>query len=184
MRLRSIPPRTMGTVLHATGGRALAGGAQLRQHLLTLQERLHALRSSADSAHPLETPPGLRRGVGIADPAARAARLGGKHGRIYRRTAPPRPGDLLIPPRAGPSHRPPVHAVSETAAAHIVQIAFPAAVRPDEVHWEVHEDVLEVEYLGRAFRYHHAFLVPADTTPVVEQAGRTLTFHFARCPQG
>ena len=88
--------------------------------------------------------------------------------------------DLLVPPRPGPGGGQAAHTVSETAEARIVSIVFPLAVGPSEVRWELHGDVLEVEYAGTAFNYFHAFLVPADTEPEVQRAGRTLSFRFPK----
>ncbi|MCL5111205.1 MAG: hypothetical protein M1401_20495 [Chloroflexi bacterium] len=90
-----------------------------------------------------------------------------------------RVGELIIPPRPGPRQAP-RHSVAETDEGQAVYVEFPVAVRPDEIVWRLNEDVLEIEYLGRLFPYYHAFLVPANVEPRVENAGRSLTFLFPR----
>lgn len=102
----------------------------------------------------------------------------GGYGRIYRKPADGRRTTLLtIPPRPalGAATR---QECLDTEEGLLVRIVFPLNVGEGQVHWEQHGDVLEVEYLGMAFSYYHAFLVPADKKPSVSQDGRTLVFRF------
>ncbi|MBI4493344.1 MAG: hypothetical protein HY690_11205 [Chloroflexi bacterium] len=161
MRLRSIPPRTMGTL-----------AAKRKDPPGRWQGTWGRGDAERDAVFPrLRVSPAGERPPGPA----------GGYGRVYHRPAGrARPIDVLIPPRPALSRRPATHTISETAEAHSVRIAFPSPVRPDEVHWELHGDVLEVEYLGRAFTYNHAFLVPSNVEPTVEQDAHSLTFRFPR----
>lgn len=165
--------------------------ASLQQHLLALGENLAQVARGADSgpAGPAWARPGRPvstrsyRAVGRSGaPGAGAGAGGDQHGRFYRRagrgsTAGP---DLLVPPRPGPDGAQVAHTVDETAEAQTVSIVFPVAVEPEEVRWELHGDVLEVEYAGPAFKYFHAFLVPAGAEPEVQRGGRTVSFRFPK----
>ncbi len=157
MRLRSIPPRTMRTVT----------AERLRQASTGATNRMEAWRQTGRP--PAGGLGATRRQTATAgDLAAKPLGAGAYGG-----------GELIIPPRPGPRQAP-RHSVAETDEGHAVYVEFPVAVRPDEIVWRLNEDVLEIEYLGRLFPYYHAFLVPANVEPRVENAGRSLTFLFPR----
>ncbi len=192
LRLRSIPPRTMASLAAQRPPAMLPWSvAPLQQRLLVLGENLAHVARGADSgpAVPAWARPGralsrrpYRAGGRLGAPDAGPAGPSDRHGRFYQR-----PGrgstagsDLLVPPRSGPDGAQVAHAVGETAEAQIVSIVFPVAVEPEEVRWELHGDVLEVEYVGTAYKYFHAFLVPSGTEPEVQRVGRTVSFRFPK----
>ena len=183
LRLRSIPPRTMGTVA-APRARPVAAGqvVHLRQNLLALQGRLRELAVSDGRNASRSTPSaGLR--FGSLSPAAgpQPANLNGKHGRVYPKARRPRQAmELLIQPRPMSTSGRTRHSTSETAEVYVVGIEFPVVVCPEEIRWELCEDVLEVEYLGQAFTYCHAFLIPVDAEPTATWADRSLILRFPK----
>ncbi|MBI2322972.1 MAG: Hsp20/alpha crystallin family protein [Chloroflexi bacterium] len=184
MRSRCIPPRTLGRVMAQRTG--LGPGARialLRQNLLAAQSRLRQLAEAAGggiSATGLSAMP--RAGRPDSGPAVRPAHGADRRGRPCRR---PRAAGERVdvpPPCLGRRRGPARHATIQTADAYVVRIDFPSPVRRADVHWELHGDVLEVEYRGQEFRYDHAFLVPPNVQPRVEQDAWSLTLRFARHP--
>ncbi len=179
MQLRSIPPLTMHTLVRRRASKTMQErAAQFRQNLAALRESLQRIEISHRGQVPLDSHP-MRLSFGSG---SHGMGLGAGVGRRQNHVAPAkstRSVDLLIPSRPGPNREPTAHTVTETADACVIGITFPVPVHPDEVRWERHGDVLEVEYMGAAFTYYHAFMVPAEREPSVEQEGRNLTFRFA-----
>lgn len=172
----------MATLVNERASAVAPGGAaQVRQGLLALQERLRQVGTASAPGPSARSPfAGASWGQRAQGSKTRPAGPGDRHGRVYRRPAPPAPGDLVIPPRSAPGRGPATHAIQETGENHVVQIRFPIPVTREAVRWELHGDILEVEYLGPEFAYHHAFIVPADAEPAVEWADGCLTFRFPR----
>ncbi|MBI2863112.1 MAG: hypothetical protein HYX94_00930 [Chloroflexi bacterium] len=178
--MRSIPPLTMSTILRRRTPQTIQErAAELRQTLLALQERLRRVETGQRGEIPTEyQPPRLSWGGTTRTPGGSSAHGSGL-GQLYTTPAKPqRPLDLLIPSRPAANRQPTEHRIVKTAKAFEVRITFPVPVPPNEVRWERQGDVLEVEYLGKAFTYYHAFMVPAEGEPLVRQEGRMLTLSF------
>lgn len=155
--------------------------ALLRQNLLAAQSRLRQLAAAAGGGISATGRSGMpRAGRTPASPAVRPADGGDQRGRPWRRPRPVGQRVDVPPPGLGRRRGPARHATMQTADAYVVRIDFPSPVRRADVHWELHGDVLEVEYRGQEFRYDHAFLVPPDVPPRVEQDAWSLTLRFAR----
>ena len=173
----------MRTLVDEGVGSVVAGTVvQLRENLRALQDGLEGLDTlDRRGTSPSTVHTGLRVGTLAPGSGGRPTIPSGGYGRVYRVAGGrPRRGDLVITPEPGGANREAGHTIVETEDAHEVRIGFPVSVRSEEVRWELHGDVLEVEYLGRAFSYYSAFLVPADTEPIVEWEGQSLTFRFTR----
>lgn len=178
LRLRSIPPRTMEKlrVELSIPGRVsvdpttrLTSRSSLRGARPYLGRSTTGSRQSSSLTAPFITRPDI------------LAKHTGELGRVYRQPAGHgRPTILLIPPRPNPAGGLPAHESVATSDGHLVRIVFPSLIGEGDLHWEQHGDVLDVECSGADFVYYYAFLVPPDSTPVVEQSGRTVRFHFAK----
>ncbi len=187
MQLHCIPRRTMRTIVaERATPTAQERIVQLRHVLLTLRGHLQELDTTFGHNIPSEARrDGLRWQDTNSGHRPHLSNLDSSHGHVYKRPAKlSRSVELVIPPRARYDRCPASHTISETAGAHDVRIVFPVEIGAGDIHWEIHGDVLEVEYLGQSFTYYHAFIVPQGTEPVVEQWGRDLSFHFPKCADG
>lgn len=105
----------------------------------------------------LRTRPRVRRAIRSVLPDQR------QFGRTYSKpTSAARPVAIVIPPDSTPSPR---YQVILTAERYCVRVECGAPVLPEQVHWQIEEDILEIEYRRPGCVYYRNFIVPAGWMP-------------------
>ena len=107
----------------------------------------------------LRTRPRVRRASLSVSPDRR------QFGRTYSKPTPAvRPVETRIPPPSTPSPR---YQVIQDAERYCVRVDCAAPVLPEQVYWQIEEDILEIEYRRPDCVYYRNFIVPVGWTPFV-----------------